>query len=98
MKKNIRDKNLDELFKSILMLETIDDCYDFFEDLCTVNELNSFSQRFEVARMLDRKCVYTDIASKTGASSATISRVSRSLTYGKGGYQKALEMIKNNNK
>ena len=97
MKKNIKDKNLEELFRCILSLESIDECYSFFEDLCTVNELNSFSQRFEVAKMLDQKCVYTDIASKTGASSATISRVSRSLIYGKGGYKKALDRIKNNN-
>ena len=97
MKKSIRDKNLDEIFSTVMKFESIDDYYNFFEDLCTVNELNSFSQRFEVAKMLDKKCVYTDIASRTGASSATISRVSRSLTYGKGGYKKALELIKNGN-
>jgi len=94
---NLKDKNLDILFNAILSLETIEDCYSFFDDLCTVSELKSISQRFEVAQMLDSKCVYTDIVSQTGASSATISRVNRSLLYGSGGYRSVLDKMKGKN-
>ncbi len=94
MKQNFRDEHWDILFKAILSLETIEDCYSFFDDLCTITELKSLSQRFEVAQMLDEKCVYTDIATKTGASSATISRVNRSLLYGSGGYRAVLDKMK----
>ncbi|ADU22949.1 MULTISPECIES: YerC/YecD family TrpR-related protein [Ruminococcus] len=87
----MRDKleiaNLDELYEAILCLETLDECRLFFKDLCTVPELKSFSQRFQVARMLTDKHVYSDIVKETGASTATISRVNRSLSYdGSGGY------------
>ena len=68
-------------------METKDECYAFFEDLCTVNELLSLSQRFEVAKMLRDKKTYLEIAEKTGASTATISRVNRSLNYGSDGYE-----------
>lgn len=88
------DENLNFLFKSILQLEDIDECYDFFEDLCTVQELKSLSQRIVVAKMLSEKCVYTDIVAKTGASTATISRVNRSLQYGCDGYDKIFERLK----
>ncbi|MFR6064834.1 MAG: YerC/YecD family TrpR-related protein [Eubacterium sp.] len=88
------DENLNFLFKSILQLENIDECYDFFEDLCTVQELKSLSQRIVVAKMLSEKCVYTDIVAKTGASTATISRVNRSLQYGCDGYDKIFERLK----
>ena len=88
------DENLNFLFKSILKLENIDECYDFFEDLCTVHELKSLSQRIVVAKMLSEKCVYTDIVAKTGASTATISRVNRSLQYGCDGYDKIFERLK----
>lgn len=88
------DENLNLLFKSILQLENIDECYDFFEDLCTVQELKSLSQRIVVAKMLSEKCVYTDIVAKTGASTATISRVNRSLQYGCDGYDKIFERLK----
>ena len=87
------DKNLEFLFKAILQLEDIDECYDFFEDLCTVNELLSLSQRFEVASMLNNHRTYQEIADKTGASTATISRVNRSLNYGNDGYQLAMERL-----
>ena len=86
MEKNLRDKNTDRFFNAILHLESVDECYDFFEDLCTVNELKSISQRIVVAKMLREKKVYSEIVEVTGASTATVSRVNRSLQYGRGGY------------
>ena len=86
MEKKLKDKNPDLFFDAILHLETIDECYDFFEDLCTVNELKSISQRIVVAKMLREKKVYSEIVDETGASTATVSRVNRSLQYGCGGY------------
>lgn len=93
MNDKLRTKAMDELFKAILTLETVDEAYDFFEDLCTVNELESMKQRFEVARMLKSKITYQEIEEKTGASSATISRVNRSLNYGNEGYNIVLERM-----
>ena len=84
--KSLRNEKTDILFDVILSLETREECYEFFEDLCTVNELLSLSQRFEVATMLRRHDTYLKIAEKTGASTATISRVNRSLNYGDDGY------------
>lgn len=86
MSKNIRTEAVDHLFEAILSLKDKEECYIFFEDVCTVNELLSLSQRFEVARMLRTQKTYLDIAQKTGASTATISRVNRSLNYGNDGY------------
>ena len=86
MEKKLKDKNTDLFFDAILHLETIDECFDFFEDLCTVNELKSISQRIVVAKMLREKKVYSEIVDETGASTATVSRVNRSLQYGCGGY------------
>lgn len=86
MEKKLKDKNTDLFFDAILHLKSVDECYDFFEDLCTVNELKSISQRIVVAKMLREKKVYSDIVDETGASTATISRVNRSLQYGCGGY------------
>lgn len=86
MNKKIRSEAVDHLFDAILSLENREECYTFFEDVCTVNELLSLSQRFEVARMLRDQRTYLDIAEKTGASTATISRVNRSLNYGNDGY------------
>lgn len=80
------DKNLQYLFQAILSLETEDECYHFFDDLCTVPELKALSQRLAVAKMLRDKHVYSDIVAETGASTATISRVNRSLNYGSDGY------------
>ena len=94
MGKNLHTEAVDELFKAILTLETVDECYTFFEDACTINELLSLSQRFEVARMLRDKKTYLDISKKTGASTATISRVNRSLTYGNDGYDMVLKRMK----
>lgn len=82
----LRTSENDALFKAILSLKNIDECYDFFEDVCTVNELLAISQRLRVAAMLKEERVYSEIAKETGASTATISRVNRSLQYGKGGY------------
>lgn len=94
MNNKLKDDNIDFLFRAILELETVEDCYDFFEDLCTVQELKTISQRIVVAKMLSEKCVYTDIVNATGASTATISRVNRSLQYGCDGYDKIFEKIK----
>lgn len=86
MNKKIRTAAVDHLFEAILSLENKEECYSFFEDLCTVNELLSLSQRYEVASMLKERKTYLEIAEKTGASTATISRVNRSLNYGNDGY------------
>ena len=97
MNSKLKDKNLDDLFKAILCLETVEECYDFFEDLCTVLELKALSQRFQVAKMLREHRVYNDIVKETGASTATISRVNRSLNYGCDGYSIVFDRMKNNN-
>lgn len=86
MNKKIRTEAVESLFEAILTLENKEECFSFFEDLCTVNELLSLSQRFEVATMLRKHDTYLKIAEKTGASTATISRVNRSLNYGDDGY------------
>ena len=86
MSKKIHTESVDSLFDAILCLKDREECYTFFEDVCTVNELLSLSQRFEVAKMLREQKTYLDIAEKTGASTATISRVNRSLNYGNDGY------------
>ena len=86
MNKKIRSDAVDQLFDAVLSLESREECYAFFEDICTVNELLSLSQRYEVARMLRNHKTYLEIAEKTGASTATISRVNRSLNYGNDGY------------
>ena len=87
MNKKIKTDAVDSLFDAVLCLQSREECYSFFEDLCTVNELLSLSQRFEVAAMLKDGKTYLEIAEKTGASTATISRVNRSLNYGCGGYK-----------
>ena len=90
----LKSKAADDLFEAMLTLETQEECYKFFEDLCTVNELLSLSQRFEVAAMLKEHKTYLEIAEKTGASTATISRVNRSLTYGNDGYEMVFSRMK----
>lgn len=83
-----KDDNLDYLFKAILTLKTEDECYAFFEDLCTPQELKAISQRLQVAKLLSEECVYNEIVKKTGASTATISRVNKTLNYqAAGGYR-----------
>ncbi|MGI5967283.1 MULTISPECIES: YerC/YecD family TrpR-related protein [Anaerotruncus] len=94
MNTKLKDMNVDYLFKAILSLETMEECYNFFEDLCTVPELKALSQRLEVARMLSEGRVYSDIVAKTGASTATISRVNRSLNYGSDGYKVVFERVR----
>ena len=93
MSRTIRTDAVDELFETILALQDKEECYRFFEDVCTANELLSISQRLEVAKMLTQKKTYLEIAEKTGASTATISRVNRSLLYGMDGYAMILERI-----
>ncbi len=93
MSKNIKSPAVDYLFDAILSLKTIDECYTFFEDVCTVNEILSLSQRFEVAAMLRAHKTYLEIAEQTGASTATISRVNRSLNYGKDGYDMVFDRL-----
>ena len=87
MNKKLHSEAVDQLFEAILCLKNKEECYTFFEDVCTINELLSLSQRFEVAKMLREKRTYLEISEKTGASTATISRVNRSLSYGNDGYE-----------
>ena len=89
----LEEKHIKQLFQCILSLKDIDECYRFFEDLCTVNEVKSLAQRLEVARMLSEKSTYQRIEEATGASTATISRVKRCLEYGEGGYKEILQRI-----
>ena len=91
----IRTDAVDYLFDAILSLKDKEECYTFFEDICTVNELLSLSQRFEVASMLRNHKTYLEIADKTGASTATISRVNRSLNYGNDGYEMVFTRMEN---
>lgn len=95
MNKKIRTDAVDYLFDAILSLKDKEECYTFFEDICTVNELLSLSQRFEVASMLRNHKTYLEIADKTGASTATISRVNRSLNYGNDGYEMVFTRMEN---
>lgn len=91
---NLHSDSVDILFKSILNLESVEECYKYFEDVCTINELRDMAQRFEVALLLDKGWNYQQIAAKTNVSTATISRVSRCLNYGEGGYRDAIEKLK----
>lgn len=93
MNKKINNPSVDHLLDAVLCLKDRDECYKFFEDICTINELLSLSQRFEVAKMLRDQRTYLDIAEKTGASTATISRVNRSLNYGNDGYDMVFERM-----
>lgn len=83
-----------QLYKAILQLQNEEECYQFFQDLCTVAELRSMEQRFEVASLLDDGMIYNEILERTGASSATISRVNRALQYGADGYKTVLPRLK----
>lgn len=89
----LRGKELDQLFNAILSLKDLDECYRFFDDLCTINEIQSLAQRLEVARMLQEGKTYHKIETETGASTATISRVKRCLNYGNDAYSMALTRI-----
>ncbi|WLR42252.1 YerC/YecD family TrpR-related protein [Bacillus carboniphilus] len=94
----LRGPELDQLFKSVLTLKDLEECYKFFDDLCTVNEIQSLAQRLEVARMLREGFTYHKIEDETGASTATISRVKRCLNYGNDAYALALDRIKEQEK
>lgn len=96
MSKTVRTEAVDHLFDAILTLENKEECYIFFQDVCTINELLSLSQRYEVAKMLREKKTYLEIAEKTGASTATISRVNRSLNYGCDGYDMVFSRLEKN--
>ncbi|WP_216830206.1 YerC/YecD family TrpR-related protein [Alkalihalobacterium elongatum] len=89
----LRGKELDQLFNAILSLNDLEECYQFFDDLCTINEIQSLAQRLEVARMLQLGYTYHKIETETGASTATISRVKRCLNYGNDGYKMTLDRV-----
>ena len=90
---NIHSETIDRLFQGILSLETVEECYNFFEDVCTVKEIVEIAQRFEVAGMLSKGESYQEISKRTGASTATISRVNKCLTYGSTGYKTVLDRV-----
>lgn len=92
---NIRSKSIDNLFKAVLNLENIDECYDFFEDLCTIKEIQDMAQRLDTAVLLNDGLNYQTISKQVGVSTATISRVSKCLNYGNDGYKTAIERLKN---
>ena len=98
MNSKIRNGLMDALFDAILLLKNRDECYCFFEDICTITELKAMAQRLEVARMLREKKTYTEISKKTGASTATISRVNRYLNYGADGYNLILDRMEEDSK
>jgi TrpR-related protein YerC/YecD len=93
----IKSENMDLLFEAILSLNNVDECYKFFDDLCTSIELKSFAQRLQVAKLLDEHRVYNSIVTETGASTATISRVNRSLKDGNDGYNIVFQRLKEKN-
>ena len=93
MNERLKDDLTDNLFKAILSLKNIDECYNFFEDICTISEIKAIAQRLEVARLLGEGITYAEISEKTGASTATISRVNRALNYGADGYKIVLNRV-----
>ena len=94
MNKNLNQPKYEDMYKAILTLKTVDECMRFFEDLCSITELKAMEQRFHVAQLLDKGMIYNDILEQTGASSATISRVNRSLRYGEDGYAIVFERLR----
>ncbi len=98
MSDKIRNEEMNHLFEAILLLRDEEECYKFFMDVCTINELQSMAQRYEVAKMLSEKKTYCEIAKQTGASTATISRVNRSLNYGSDGYDLVLGRLREKEK
>ncbi len=93
MNKRIKKERNEQMYEAILSLQSMEECKRFFEDLCTLTELQAMEQRFQVAVLLEQGMIYTDILDKTGASSATISRVNRSLQYGANGYSAVFERL-----
>ncbi len=98
MKKDIKKNRNEDMYKAILTLKTVDECMKFFDDLCSVTELQAMEQRYQVAVLLNEGMIYNDILERTGASSATISRVNRSLQYGADGYEIAFQRLKEQKK
>ena len=94
MNSKLKDSHMDELFEGVLSLTSVEECYNFFEDLCTITELRAMAQRFQVAKMLDDGQIYSDIVKETGASTSTISRVNKCLIYGTDGYRMVLDRAK----
>ena len=94
MNKHSRKPRNEKMYEAILAVKTMDECMRFFDDLCTVSELMAMEQRYQVASCLNNGMIYNDILAQTGASSATISRVNRSLQYGRGGYAVVFERLK----
>lgn len=94
MAKNTRDHLTEQFFKAVLSLQNEEQCSNFFDDICTINELKAMAQRLEVARMLDAGSTYDEVVEKTGASTATISRVKRCLVYGADGYNSVMSIIR----
>ena len=94
MNSKLKDAHMDELFEGVLSLTSVEECYNFFEDLCTITELRAMAHRFQVAKMLDDGQIYSDIVKETGASTATISRVNKCLIYGTDGYRMVLDRAK----
>lgn len=92
----IKSQQADELFEAILKLETLEECYRFFEDICTIKEVQAIAQRLEVAKLLKENKTYNEIEDETGASTATISRINRALNYGVDGYNLVLKKIRGN--
>ena len=93
MNPKIKETEAENLFKAILTLETVEECYSFFEDVCTIPEIKAMAQRYNVAEMLSGGSVYSEIVKETGASTATISRVNRSLEYGSDGYEMVFKRL-----
>ena len=91
----VQNEEIDKVFEAILQLRTIEECYRFFDDLCTINELEAFGQRLAVAKMLYDKKTYHDIEEQTGISAATISKISKSFTFGPGGYELIIKRLRN---
>lgn len=89
----IQNEEIDKLFEAILELKTVEECYRFFDDLCTVNEIEAFGQRLEVAKMLHNKMTYQEIEKVTGISAATISKISKSFSFGPGGYEMIIKRL-----
>lgn len=98
MNRKLKDNHMDALFSAILSLDSVEECYNFFEDLCTITELRSMAQRYQVATMLDDGRIYSDIVKETGASTATISRVNKCLIYGTDGYRVVLDRVRKQEK
>ncbi len=95
---DLKNEMNDRFFEAVLTLKSVDECYKFFEDVCTIKEIKAFAQRLEVAKMLKAKRLYSDIVAETGASTATISRVNRSLSYGSDGYNIVLRRLEEQRK